>query len=280
MSHRTFGLIGYPIKHSLSPVMHNAAFKAHGIDADYRLFEVAPEQIDYFFAHLSKTECAGFNVTIPYKEKVIGFIPPADDAGFLKKIGAMNTIVRRSDEWVGYNTDITGFLKHFREYRDPSGKRAAVLGAGGASRAVCYSLGEAGIADIALYDLDAGKVRALVAMLKELFPQLSVSAAGSVEALDLRGRDFLINATPVGMRPTDAVLVGDDFFHRDLFVYDVIYNPAVTGLLRNAGNAGCQTANGLGMLLYQGTRAFELFTGCTAPVDAMRNALAEGIKDI
>ena len=139
-----YGVIGWPIKHSLSPAMHNAAFKALGIDAEYRAFEVKPESLGDFFADIDSC-IKGLNVTIPHKEKALDFIQLDQESSYLRQIKAVNTLVRQDRIWKGFNTDIPGFSRHLKELRfDPKDKKIAILGAGGASRAVSYVLANQG----------------------------------------------------------------------------------------------------------------------------------------
>jgi shikimate dehydrogenase len=275
---KTFGLVGFPVKHSLSGLMHNAAFKALGIPAEYKLFEIKPEDLRVFLAGLDKSNISGLNVTVPYKEKVLDFVKLGQGQDYLKQLGAINTIVNKGGSWVGFNTDIPGFERHLRENLDPKGKSCAILGAGGASRAVVYVLAKAGAREIAVFDIDKRKTENVCAMAAALFPGFSISGVNKAPDLEIASRDLLVNCTPVGMKESDPDLIDKDSFHKDLFVYDLIYNPAETKLLKEAEARGCRTANGLGMLLYQGAVSFKHFTGQDAPVEIMREALTKGVK--
>ncbi len=282
---KIYGLIGYPVKHSLSPAMHNAAFKELEINAEYRLFPLKEEEIADFLRNCSNN-IYGLNITVPYKEKILKFVELEAESLFLGKIGAVNTIVVKDKKLIGYNTDIPGFARDVKERFNPSnvegffiGKKAAVLGAGGAARAVVYALVEyCGIKDIAIFDIDEVKKNNVVKMIKELFSDLKIYGVDSIEQLNLKDKDLLINATPIGMKETDPCLVDDKLIHKDLFVYDLVYNPEETKLLKIAKNKGARVSNGLGMLLYQGVLAFEIWTGAKAPVDIMRQALIDGLK--
>lgn len=286
---KIYGLIGYPVKHSLSPLMHNAAFKELKINAEYRLFPLKEEEIPDFMRNLSKNNIYGLNVTVPYKEKVLKFVELEAESFFLRKIGAVNTIIIKDKKLIGYNTDIPGFARDLKEKFNPSnikgffiGKKAAVLGAGGAARAVVYALVEyCGIKDIAIFDIDQVKKNNVVKMIKELFPDFKIKIYGvdSIEQLNLKEKDLLINATPIGMKETDPCLVDEKLIHKDLFVYDIVYNRE-TRLIKYAKSIGLSAVNGLGMLLYQGVLAFEIWTGKKAPVDIMRGALIEGLKKV
>ncbi|MCX5708796.1 MAG: shikimate dehydrogenase [Candidatus Omnitrophica bacterium] len=272
---KVYGLIGYPLGHSLSPKMHNAAFKALGIDAEYKLFTLAPQYLDDFLTHLDNNGISGLNVTVPYKEKVLDFVELNQDLLYLRQVKAVNTMLFQDGVWWGFNTDIPGFSRHLKENFKPLMRKAAILGAGGAARAVTYVLAKEKASEIVLFDIDTAKSASIVEMVKSLFPMIKISAVDSIEKLDITRKDLLVNATPVGLKPTDPVLVGESMLHRDLFVYDLIYNPAETKLLALAKKVGARTSNGLGMLLYQGVLSFELWTGKKAPEELMRRVLLE-----
>jgi len=270
---KIFGLVGYPVKHSLSPLMHNAAFRALNIPAEYKLFEVRPEDFNTFLYDLDKFNIYGLNVTVPYKEKAMDFVELSAESFYLRQVRAVNTVVKRENRWQGFNTDIPGFEKHLKENFDPNGKSCAVLGAGGASRAVAYVLAKAGARDLAIFDIDRQKTENVCTMVESLFPGFNVSCVDNIDKLEINNKALLVNSTPVGMKSADPLIVDSGLLHKDLFVYDLIYNPAETRLLKEARARGARTANGLGMLLYQGALSFEYFTGEKAPVEIMREAL-------
>ncbi len=270
---QAYGLLGWPVSHSLSPAMHNAAFRALKLNCQYTLYPVPPEEVDHFLDTLDVQGLSGLNVTIPYKEKALGRVSLDPECAYLKSVGAVNTLVKRERLWKGFNTDIPGFLLHLREQFDPQQKKCALLGAGGASRAVAYALAQAQARELVIFDLDAAKADAIVAMLQQLFPAFAVRRVDSPAALDLRDKDLLVNATPVGMKAQDPLLVEPEWLNPWLFVYDLIYNPAETALLSLARRRGCHCANGLGMLLYQGMLSFEIWTGKKAPKEVMLRAL-------
>jgi len=275
---KLYGLVGFPVKHSLSPCMHNAAFKALKIKAKYKLFELQVEQLEGFLNNLKKNNIAGFNVTIPYKEKVL---PCLDiKAPGLREIGAVNTVVVAKDgKLKGFNTDFSGFRRHLKEL-NVSPRKAAIIGAGGAAKAVCFALGKSNVEELCIYDIDVYKSLCLVSQLKDVFGQTKFSAVARIEELNLGGKDLLVNASPVGMRTLDPCLIDGTLLHKRLFVYDLIYNPTETKLLATAKKAGIRFSNGLGMLLYQGVICFEHFTGKKAPVEIMRTALEKGVKKL
>ncbi|MDD5238101.1 MAG: shikimate dehydrogenase [Candidatus Omnitrophica bacterium] len=275
-----YGLIGYPINSSLSPRMHNAAFSYLKINAEYRLFEKKPQALGSFLSSLNEQKILGLNVTIPYKEKVVPFLNSLSEEA--KLIGAVNTIIVSQGKLEGFNTDGEGFVKHLLEELrfELQNLSIAILGAGGASKAIAVMLSKKGAREISIYDIDNEKAKALVNHLKQTFNDIKFIQAGSVEELNIQDSGLLINATPVGMKEGDPCLVSENIIHKDLLVYDLIYNPSETKLLRVAKQKGARIANGLGMLLYQGASSFELWTNKKAPITIMRNALNEGVKEL
>ena len=274
---KRYCLVGYPVKNSISPAMHNAAFRHLGIDAEYILIEKNPRELEDFYAHF-KEGFSGCNVTIPHKETTIRHLDEV--RGEAKAIGAVNTVVVEKGRLIGYNTDVTGFVKALREDLgfDPKAKRAGIFGAGGAARAVSFGLHSMGIKELVLTDIDADKAAGLAMDLagagcnaaaiehnKEVMGNLTLSA------------DLVVNATPLGMKKEDAELLSAKFLYKNISVFDLIYNPPETPLLKAARKKGCRAANGLGMLLYQGAESFKLWTGREAPVGVMRKALKEAL---
>ncbi len=270
---KIFGLIGYPISKSLSPSLHNAAFKVLEINAEYRLFPLKENELKGFFTNLKKNNIFGLNVTIPYKEKVIAFLDQISPEA--KLIGAVNTIKVNRGRLKGFNTDGEGFLTHIKSDLsfNPKGKIIAIVGAGGASRAISVYLSKERPGRISFYDADKLKAKNLVKHLKKCFSNVEFKQSNSIERLNIKTSDLLINATPCGAKAADACLFDAKLLHQGLLVYDLIYNPPQTKLLRLAKKEGCRVSNGLGMLLYQGALAFRHFTGKDAPIEVMRKAL-------
>ncbi len=253
--------------------MHNAAFKALGIDAEYLKFEKSPEEIPGFLHSLSAEHIKGINVTVPHKERVIPHLASITDEARL--IGAVNTIKVSRDGLVGFNTDGMGFIRHLKEDLkfDPSGKTAVILGAGGAAKAVSVYLAKEGAQKISLFDIDREKREALAGHLQKNFKRLEVESVSSAGSLDLADAGLLINATPIGMKVSDPPVIDERLLSGDLLVYDLIYNPKETRLLEAARKKGAAASNGLGMLLYQGMASFEIWTGKKAPREVMWKAL-------
>ncbi|MFC2071895.1 shikimate dehydrogenase [Chloroflexota bacterium] len=275
---RICGLIGDPVEHSMSPVMHNAAFRELGIDFLYVPFRVKAEELGKAIEGMRALNIKGLNVTIPHKVNVIGFLDELDPLA--EKIGAVNTIVNDDGALKGYNTDASGFLQALlKRGVEPAEKNVVLLGAGGAARAVSFILAERGARLVILNrpeELDWAK---------ELAGGISQTFSQEVAALELNrdnligalGKaDILVNATSVGMSPnTDETPVTADLLKPGLVVFDIVYNPIKTRLLREAETAGAKTISGLDMLIWQGALAFEKWTGQKAPVELMQK---EAIK--
>jgi shikimate dehydrogenase len=255
--------------------MQNAAFKALNLDAQYLLFEKTPQELAGFLLSLNKEGIYGINVTVPYKEKVIPYLSSLSKEAQL--IGAVNTIKVTGTKLEGFNTDGEGFIRHLTADLkfDLRGKKVAMLGAGGASRAVAVYLAIAKVKSLAIYDVDKEKSTALIGHLKNNFKDTEFRLADSVNSLNIKDCALLINATPIGMKESDPLLVEPGLLHKGLLVYDLIYNPAKTKLLQTAEEVGARASNGLGMLLHQGARSFEIWTGKQAPLAAMRSALQQ-----
>ena len=269
------GLIGYPLHHSLSPAMHNAAFAEMGLDWCYLPLPVKPNSLSEAVAGLRALGFQGANVTIPYKERVMEFLDTNSEAA--QAIGAVNTILVRGEKLCGHNTDWMGFLRALREGGfEPSEKTALVLGAGGAARAVVYALAREG-ARVVVLNRTPERAQALVQALSsftdaslEAFPLSEVTLAREVRDVQL-----LVNATPVGMYPeTEHSPVPEGLpLPSSLTVFDLVYNPLKTSLVKQAEARGLRTLGGLGMLVHQGGEAFRLWTGQEAPVEVMRQAI-------
>jgi shikimate dehydrogenase len=266
-------LIGNPVEHTMSPVMHNTAFRKLGLDYVYLPFRVKAEGLPQAVEGLRALNVRGFNVTIPHKVSVMPLLDELDPLA--ERIGAVNTVVNDEGKLKGYNTDAAGFLRALLECGvKPEGKRVVVLGAGGASRAISYILAENGAQLTILnrkLELDwaediAGLIRDILGKevnVLELLPDYLASA--------LEGAQLLVNATSVGMSPnSEASPVPAGLLNDKLAVFDVIYNPIKTRLLKEADEAGARTMGGIDMLAWQGALAFEKWTGQKAPVDLMR----------
>ncbi len=262
---RILGLIGYPVEHSLSPSMHNAAFDHLGLDYCYVTFPVRPDLLEDAVKAIRALNLKGVNVTVPHKERVIPFLDVVDEEASF--IGAVNTILNDNGVLRGFNTDGRGFMESLKDAGvDIKGRRIIIIGAGGASRAIGFYLCREAMA-LGITDIEIEKTSRLVNDLKRLKDNVYIID----RITDLKETDIIINATPLGLKDTDPCPVDISMITGDKVVCDLIYRD--TPLLRAARQKGCKTINGLGMLLYQGVLAFEIWTGQKAPVEIMRAAL-------
>jgi len=266
-------LIGYPLKHSISPLFQQAAFDYYQLDVHYEAWEIEPAQLGATTHRLRHPSLLGANVTIPYKEAVLPLLDKVDD--FALRIGAVNTIVNRNGELVGYNTDAPAFLQALTEVGgfDPKGKRVVLLGAGGVARAASFALINSGIEALTIVNRTPERAEKLVASLKEEAPHIKLIALrwdGLTEALS--HCHLLVNCTSLGMKhsPTESQSpLKAKEIPKGILVYDLVYNPIGTPLLREAKKAGAGTLGGLAMLVYQGAASFKLWVGKEAPLDIM-----------
>jgi shikimate dehydrogenase len=256
-----YGVLGYPLSHSLSPALHNTAFSVTGLNAVYLAFET--RDIDRCLQGMRGLGIKGMSVTLPHKSAVIPLLDEVDDRA--KAIGAVNTIVNRGGRLIGYNTDAHGALHALEEKTQLTGKTAVVIGAGGAARAIGFILREKGV-HLTVVNRSRERGKALAHALACPFIPL--------DGLGERTADILIHATSVGMMPhTDACLVPEHFLKPAMVVMDIIYHPMETRLLRMARDRGCETVSGLGMFIHQGAEQFRLWTGLAAPIRAVTEAV-------
>lgn len=268
---KIYGIIGHPVTHSLSPVMHNAAFKAEGIDAKYKFFDIDPSNPDDLANFCYETDLnniAGFSVTIPYKGQVMDYLDNLDILA--KKAGAVNTVKNEDFNLNGYNTDATGAMTALQEKTEIKGKKALVLGAGGAARAIIYALKEFG-ADVFIFNRTKEKAEGLAEEFK----------VEVIDFLDIKEAEFdiIVNTTTVGSFPnTSESLLKANQIKKGSTVMDIITNPIETQLLREAKKAGAETVSGERMLLHQAVGQFEIWLDKPAPFEAMEKALYEELK--
>lgn len=275
------GLIGDPVEHSMSPVMHNAAFSSLGLDYIYLPFRVGKKNLAKAIDGVRALNIRGLNVTIPHKMAAIPLLDELEPLA--EKIGAVNTIVNDNGHLKGYNTDANGFMKTLLERRiKPQGKKVVILGAGGASRAISFILSERG-ADLVILNRQLEMDWAV-----ELANKISHFSSKEAKALELSKQnlkavledaDILVNATSVGMSPNiNQTPVAKRLLKLGLVVFDVVYNPIKTRLLAEAEEAGAETINGLDMLVWQGALAFELWTGLKPPIEIMKAEAVKALK--
>ncbi len=274
------GLLGYPVEHSLSPAMHNEAFESLGLNYIYLPFAIKPENIADAVRGIRAFNFKGVNVTIPHKQAVIPYLDQVSEEARL--IGAVNAIENQDGKLIGHNTDGRGFIRSLKEEGDfnPQDKQALVVGAGGAARAVVVQLALSGIEKIFISDINLELAEKLVRDLDDKVNQTQLEVIITQEiATIINDLDLVVNATPVGMYPKVDVdsVIAPDLLHNSLVVYDLVYNPEETVLIKAAKEAGAIAISGLGMLLYQGAIAFEIWTREDAPLRVMRNALKNSI---
>ena len=275
---RLIGVIGDPVAHSMSPVMHNAAFSELRLDYVYAAFAVRPADLAGAVAAVRALNLRGINVTDPHKVAILPLLDRVEPQA--EKIGAVNTVVNDDGVLTGYNTDAAGFLKALLERGvDPAGKKVVVLGAGGASRAVSYALAEHGARlEIMNRALEIDWAEDLARWLAQVFKRRVRAHVLDEAALSLvlEDADILVNATSMGMSPDAGVSpVPASLLRPGLAVFDVVYSPLKTQLLAEAEAAGAETIGGIDMLTWQGALAFSLWTGREAPVELMRKTAIE-----
>lgn len=264
------GIFGNPIEHTLSPVMHNSAFKTLGLDMCYIPFRVLPEDLPSAVRAIPSLNLTGVNITVPHKERVMTLLDVIDEEAAF--IGAVNTVVNTGGKLKGYNTDGRGFMSSLSEFGiSTEGKDILIIGAGGASRAISYYLSEKA-SRLILYDIDMQKAGKLTADLQKI--RSNIYLAERIDA-DISAH-IIINATPLGLKKDDPLPLHPDIISSGMTVCDLVYKR--TMLLQEADKKGARTLDGSGMLLWQGVLAFELWTGVKPPVDVMRKALLSKIR--
>lgn len=275
------GVIGDPIEHTMSPVMHNAAFRELGLDYVYVAFRVKSDELAGAIEGMRALNIRGLNVTIPHKVSIIPLLDSLDPLA--EKIGAVNTVVSKDRALKGYNTDSSGFLQALLDKGvTPEGKNVVILGAGGAARAISFILAEKKANLVILNRLEE------MDWAEELARKISSVFGKEVKALELKepnlrtalGKaELLVNATSVGMSPNiNSTPVPARLLRPGLVVFDIVYNPIRTKLATEAAQAGCETVIGLDMLVWQGALAFEIWTGQKAPVGLMKKEAIKVLK--
>ncbi len=268
-----YGVIGDPVEHSLSPVMHNAAFEALNMDAIYLAFRVPPEYTRDAIRGAWSLGFSGLNVTIPLKEIALSYVS-ADEIA--RKIGAINTISFKKGVPYGHNTDGIAALKVLEEaVGDIREKHVLILGAGGAAKAIAFYLASAG-AFVKIANRTAERAAEIASKLNASWTDLENLKE------HIKDAEILINATSVGMYPyVENTLVTAEMMHHDLIVFDIVYNPVETRLLREAKKANVKmTIDGVKMLVYQGAAAFEIWTGVEPPKEVMERAVRNALSDL
>ena len=271
------GLIGHPVEHSFSPPMHNAAFEKLGMDYAYVAFDVEPQNLKSAIDGAKSLGIRGLNVTIPHKIEVMQYLDEIDEVAGL--IGAVNTIDFK--DMKGYNTDGIGAVRAIEEVTSIKDKNVVIAGAGGASRAISFYIAKYGASRLTILNRNVEKAQKLASDVSNsgLIGDVKADSISEIASL-LDDADILINTTPVGMHPNvnDEPIASASDMHEGLVVFDAVYNPNETGLLKEAVKAGAEPIFGIKMLLYQGAESFRIWTGADAPVDAMEDALRKTIN--
>jgi shikimate dehydrogenase len=287
------GLIGYPIKHSISPYFQQAALDHYQLDICYELWETSPEKLQDIVDNLRKPQNLGANVTVPYKETVLPLLDEVDDLA--SSIGAVNTIVKRDDRLMGFNTDAYGFIEALRKegHFEPEGKRVVILGAGGVARAVSFALVQGKVVSLAITDGISERASALADSLGSYIRDSSPGSEksktkviafqwqslSSAETLD--NCDLIVHCTTIGMKHSSQEgqsPLSIEVIPKGILVYDLVYTPWPAPLLKLAQKAGARILGGLPMLVYQGAASFELWTGKKAPLDLMLRKAEEALQ--
>jgi len=273
-------LIGDPVEHSLSPAMHNAAFKHLDLDYVYLAFKVRREELRDAVNGVKALKIHGLNVTKPLKVEITTLLDRLDESAL--NIGAVNTVLRIGDKLIGYNTDCIGALEALREAGvNLESMKAVILGAGGAARAVAFAVAPK-VKELVILNRTVTKAESLSRDLKRrLGVDVRFGGLSEVEKEEeLKDADLLINATSVGMKPNENLSpVSPNLLKPDLTVFDLVYNPIETKLLKDAKKVGAKVVDGLSMLLFQGAAAFSIWTDRDPPLKVMREALKSALEE-
>ncbi|MDI6774545.1 MAG: shikimate dehydrogenase [Verrucomicrobiota bacterium] len=277
---KVFAVLGHPIRHSLSPAMHNASLRALGLDAVYTAFDVRPDRLMRVLPAMADMGFGGVNLTAPLKEAAFAGLKDLDDSA--RRLGAVNTVEFRPDGIKGHNTDDRGFLTAIEEAFAiaPAGRSIFVLGCGGAGRAVALACAIRGARRLLLADLREERAGRLADEIRALAPAVEIVPLPPDPAqwtASCPEAELVVQATPVGMKRDDASLLASAAFRSEHRVLDLVYPYSETAFMKAARQAGARTANGLSMLLHQGAYAFTIWTGKQADVTAMRTALEKAV---
>ncbi|MEK7672797.1 MAG: shikimate dehydrogenase [Patescibacteria group bacterium] len=277
---KKYGILAYPAKHSLSPVMHNAAFKELGIEAEYEIFEIAEDGLAEFFERVRNEPISGLSVSLPYKETIMEFLDEVDENA--ANVGAVNTVLNRDGKLYGFNTDYLGAIEALKEsVGQLSGKSAVIMGAGGTARAIIYGLLKEGVDVRAILNRNQEKALNMTEDFYKLFEKkIEIGELGPVNRPEA---DILIQATSIWTLNPDITeeeikkFCPKEYLEKFEVVMDVVYKPLITPVLDMANELGLTTITAEKMLLYQAVEQFKLWTKKEAPVDVMRRALNDSL---
>jgi shikimate dehydrogenase len=278
---RVCGVIGDPIEHTLSPIMHNAAFHAQKFDYTFLAFKVKSAELENAVNGMRALNIRGLNVTMPHKSAILKFLDRVDLSAQI--INSVNTILNKDGKLFGFNTDGVGALKALKENKvELKGRKVLLLGAGGAARAIAYSMAKESD-ELAVLNRSLKPAQELAKLLEKTANKKIVAGLLSPKEIqqNLQDSDILINATSVGMKPkADESLVMPKLLRPNLAVMDIVYNPIETKLAKDAKAAGAKVVSGVEMLIYQGAASFEIWTGKSAPVEVMRQAALNHLQKV
>lgn len=271
------GLLGYPLKHSKSPHMHNTSFEALGLDHVYMAFEVQEGHIKEGLDAMRILNAEGCNITMPHKKKVLEYLD--DISNDARIIGSVNTVKNDNGKLTGYNTDGRGFVKALEENSvEFKGKKIVLAGAGGAARAVATQLAYDGAKELVLFNRTLSSAEEIIDNINKNIPTckgIALEMDEEVLKKEIEDAAILVNCTSLGMKATidQAIISSPEALRKDLFVADIVYDPAQTKLLKMAEQAGCRYMNGLMMMIWQGAIAFKIWTGKDMPVDLIKKEI-------
>ena len=272
-STQLYGIMGYPIAHSLSPLMHTCAFRHHRLDCIYMPFPVPPEHLHNAVRGATALGVCGFNVTIPHKETIMAYLDEVTEEA--RAIGAVNTVYLRADRLVGHNTDGAGFLQPLHALQRPfADMTSLILGAGGAARAIAMALLQSGCPRLTIANRTYARAERLISDLQAYFPHVLLQAVAFERAVqEASAHTLIVNATSIGLHDGGEELLPARCFRPEHVVYDIVYRPLYTPFLQTAQRRGATIITGIDMLIGQGAVAFQLWTGQPFPTEAVRQAL-------
>ena len=271
------GLIGYPIKDSKSPHIHNSAFQKLGLDYVYLALETKEGLTNEALNAMKLFGARGFNITMPHKEAVIDYLDEVTEE--VKIIGSVNTVVNENGKLIGYNTDGKGFVKSLKlDGVNFEGKKVVIVGAGGAAKSIAIQLAYDGATEVVVMNRTVSKAKDIADRINKNISTCRSRALEFDECVlkeELKDAVLLVDCTPIGAHDTveQSIVHNSDIFHKDLFVANIVYSPIKTKFLLMAEEVGCRTSNGIGMLLYQGELAFKLWTGEDMPIEYIKEVL-------
>lgn len=276
-STKIYGIIGHPVEHSLSPSMHNNAFEKVGLDCVYLAFDITPGNLGDAVRGIKSLGIKGINVTIPHKQAIVNLVDEIDDDAML--VGAVNTVNNEKGKLVGYNTDVGGFLRAVKDDFDfiPTGKKIFLVGAGGAARAVIVGLCNNKASEIVIVNRTLSKAEDLAGEFGHHYPSTKLRAVSLKDkdnvSKEIKKSELLVNTSSAGMKGDNPLNLPLGLLPKGACVYDLVYEPALTPLVKDARDLNLSSQSGISMLLYQGVDAFEIWTGKKAPVEVMKKSL-------